>query len=113
MSIDSPETIQDLLDRWTRMEGIMENHGVPAGARAYAHARRELEAVHHRLWEKELSVAQAAEVSGYSEEHLRRLFKEGDLRGAKRDGRIWLFREDLPMKPRAEDPQERLYDHEA
>jgi hypothetical protein len=47
----------------------------------------------------ELALTDAARVSGYSADHLRRLYREGKLRG-RRLGRRLLFRSaDLPKKP--------------
>ena len=42
-----------------------------------------------------LTLAEAAEVLGFSEKHTRRLARAGQLPGARKIGHSWRFREDL------------------
>jgi excisionase family DNA binding protein len=42
-----------------------------------------------------LTLAQAAEVLGFSEHHTRKLARAGQLPGARKIGHSWRFREDL------------------
>jgi hypothetical protein len=61
-------------------------------------------------WEnQELTVAEAAAESGYSEEHLRELVRAGrlpDNRPPGSEGRILIRRCDLPRKPTSSGPTE-------
>src|SRR3989442_13346996 len=49
-----------------------------------------------------LSLADAAETSGYCRDHLRRLYRQGTLPGERRGRRIFFRSVDLPRKPRSE-----------
>src|SRR5216117_1636745 len=49
-----------------------------------------------------LSLADAAEASGYCADHLRRLCRQGVLPGERRGRRIFFRSADLPRKPKAE-----------
>jgi len=49
-----------------------------------------------------LSLADAAEASGYCGDHLRRLYRQGVLPGERRGRRIFFRSADLPRKPKAE-----------
>ncbi len=49
-----------------------------------------------------LSLADAAEASGYCSDHLRRLFRQGVLPGERRGRRIFFRSADLPRKPKSE-----------
>ena len=61
-----------------------------------------------------VTLSEAARISNYSADHLRRLCRDGKL-PAKREGRRLLFRTgDLPRKPTVVDgPPRRAYDHNA
>ena len=49
-----------------------------------------------------LSLADAAETSGYCSDHLRRLHRQGVLPGERRGRRIFFRSADLPRKPKSE-----------
>jgi len=49
-----------------------------------------------------LSLADAAEASGYCADHLRRLHRQGGLPGERRGRRIFFRSADLPKKPKSE-----------
>src|SRR5207249_1178396 len=58
-----------------------------------------------------LSLAEAADASGYGRDHLRRLHRQGSLPGERRGRRIFFRSADLPRKPKAERVQSlRRYD---
>ena len=57
-----------------------------------------LEAEDQRL----LPLADAAEMSGYSRDHLRRFHREGALRGERRGRRLFFRAIDLPKKAKSE-----------
>src|SRR5438093_12639980 len=49
-----------------------------------------------------LSLADAADASGYCRDHLRRLFRQGALPGERRGRRIFFRSADLPKKPKSD-----------
>src|SRR2546425_6179305 len=49
-----------------------------------------------------LSLADAADASGYCRDHLRRLYRQGVLPGERRGRRIFFRSADLPRKPKAD-----------
>lgn len=64
-----------------------------------AHAD-ELEAALKAAAGREVTLAEAAEMSGYSRSHLRRLMDQGEIPNVGRPGAPRLRVSDLPMKPR-------------
>jgi hypothetical protein len=81
---------------------VFDEHACPATAAAYRHAADELERDVNAWAEQMLSITDAAEESGYSVEHLRRLVREGKLSTERTNGsgsRILVRRGDLPAKP--------------
>lgn len=62
-----------------------------------AHAR-ELEQLANARLDEELTITQAADISGYSKSHLRQLIRDGEIPNAGRKGRPRIRRGDLPMK---------------
>lgn len=91
----------------------LEAHGQAA---AFEQAARELEAAIAARANETLTIREAAAESGYSEEHLRRLVRQGDLpvvRNAGPRSRIRVRRGDLPAKPGRDgrhDPERVAYD---
>jgi len=82
---------------WLR---ALEAQGQAAGLE---HAARELENTIKARADETLTIPEAAAESGYSEEHLRRLVRQGDLpaeRNGGRGSRIHIRRADLPIKRR-------------
>ena len=49
-----------------------------------------------------LGLADASEASGYSPDHLRRLYRQGALPGERQGRRIFFRSADLPRKPKSE-----------
>jgi len=49
-----------------------------------------------------LGLADASEASGYSPDHLRRLYRQGALPGERRGRRIFFRSADLPKKPKSD-----------
>jgi len=49
-----------------------------------------------------LGLTDASEASGYSPDHLRRLYRQGALPGERRGRRIFFRSADLPRKPKSE-----------
>lgn len=91
----------DLAEKW-RGEAIrlrdLEAHGQAA---ALEMAATELKVAVAEWANTTLTIQEAAAESGYSEEHLRRLVRQGDLpaeRNSGRGSRIHIRRGDLPIK---------------
>ena len=83
--------------------------GAEAQAAVLEYCADELEACWDRFAAEELTVVEAAKESGYSEEHLRRLVRDGRLtarRGARPKSHLRIRRSDLPRKP-AKRPEKR------
>ena len=98
------QNLRSLADRW-REEAcrlrMLEAHGQAASLEL---AAKELDAQIALSRSELLTIREAAEESGYSEEHLRRLAREGELQvernGAK--SRMRIRRGDLPTKRRGD-----------
>ena len=78
-----------------------QDHACDDVAAAYKNAARDLEST-LRVWGSDLlTIAEASRETGFSEEHLRRLVREGKLdaeRGNGNRGRIRLRRAKLPRR---------------
>ena len=95
--------LKPLAERW-REEAqrlrTLEAHGQAA---ALEQAAKELDAEITKSESRLLTIREAAAESGYSEEHLRRLAREGDLpveRNGGSNSKIKVRRSDLPTKRR-------------
>ncbi len=92
-----------LAARWREEAERLRTLEANGQAAALEQAARELE-VAAAMWASELlTIGEAATVSGYSEEHLRRLAREGELPALRNGGpksRIKVRRGDLPTKRR-------------
>jgi hypothetical protein len=98
------QNLRTLTERWkeeAQRLRTLEAHGQAA---ALEQAARELDAELTRSESELLTIRQAAEESGYTEEHLRRLAREGALPFERNGGRgrLKVRRGDLPRK-RSED----------
>lgn len=88
-----------LADDWRADAERLREYGAKGQARACEKHAEELE---NRLrhWEMEaLSVAEAAEESGYTTRHVRRLIEDGTLPNAGDSSSPKVRRRDLPRKP--------------
>jgi hypothetical protein len=72
-----------------------------SAARAWELAAQELEAALKAEDDKLLTLAQAAALSGYSTDSLRRMVREGKLQRVGRGQRLYFRAGDLPRKPTA------------
>ena len=90
---------RDLPSEWRTQAEQQRTLGAEAQACTLEWCSRELEAawMSHEL--EELTVAQAAEESGYSEEHLRRLIRQGSISNVGSPNAPRIPRCDLPRKP--------------
>jgi hypothetical protein len=84
---------------WRERAAELRRYGADAQACTLEHAAAELEAVEREHEGKLLSIEEAAQESGYSEEHLRRLVREGAVPNAGRRGKPLIRLKDLPRKP--------------
>lgn len=76
--------------------------GAGEASRACSHIADELESAFRRWWLEDMTVAEAREESGYSEERLREMVREGTLPAGRNapHGQLRLRRCDLPRRPR-------------
>jgi hypothetical protein len=93
---------------WLRSEGErLRGFGALGPGRALECAQEELHRRFSEWWLAELPISEAAVESGYSEEGLREMCREGKLthsKGAGRRGHISIMRCHLPRKPRISSP---------
>jgi hypothetical protein len=83
------------LRRWARAEGA---------AVAWEAAAAELDEALRACADEELTLSEAAEVSGYSERRIRELVAGGDIPNAGRKHRPRVRRGDLPRRPSKANP---------
>ena len=111
-------TLRDLAQEWKEEANRLRSLEANGQAAALEQAAKELEAAVERQESALLTIREAAEESGYSEEHLRRLARDGALPFERNGGsksKIKIRRADLPMKQRGdgrESPQRVDYDPE-
>ena len=94
--------VRDLIERWREEAAVCRKRGAVGQAEAVDSCADELEAHAEEWLNGEVTIAEAAALSGYSCDHLRTLVKEGTLRATRRGSRIRIQRRDLPRKPRRE-----------
>jgi len=75
-------------------------HQVRGVGYAYRKCAEELVERIRQACEMTLTLQEASEVSGYSQDHLRRLIRKGMLRNAGTKGSPRVFLVELPRKPR-------------
>jgi len=99
-------TLRGLANGWKETARRLRLLEANAQAAALEQAARELEAEIARQESELLSIAEASAACGYSEEHLRRLVRAGELpaerNGSK--GRLKVRRGDLPRKRHGDGP---------
>lgn len=99
----SADRLECLAEEWRRRaEERAEEGALLDGGKLYEKVVRELEAALREHMNEELTVAEAAEESGYSEDSLREMVREGripDTRPPGSQGRIKIKRKFLPRKP--------------
>ena len=92
-----PMTRERLVASWTEKAAWLTRCGVP-GAGIYRQCLAEIE----QLWTDEdqrwLTAAAAAEASGYTEDHLRRMARDRSIVAEKRRGAWWYMAGSLPRK---------------
>lgn len=93
---------KEILDRWEqrRKEWSLFKTTVD-GATIADQVLSDLESLLGAGADELLTLAQAAEISGYSAEHLSRLIRSGTIPNAGRKGSPRLRRKDIPLRPTA------------
>ena len=108
--------LRDLAQEWKEEANRLRSLEANGQAAALEQAAKELEAAVERQESALLTIREAAEESGYSEEHLRRLARDGALPFERNGGsksKIKIRRANLPVKQRRdgrESPQRVEYD---
>ena len=93
------DAIRTVADRWRDEARTLRLYGHEGTAKACERHAEEMEGAVQAYLEETLTVAEAAEESGYSESHLRALLAETKLANAGREGAPRIRRGDLPAKP--------------
>ena len=88
-----------LVERWRARAEQLAAWGAPEAARIWALAADELAENEIGLALELLTVAQAADESGYTPPHISRLVSEGRLTNYGENGSVRIRRGDLPKKP--------------
>lgn len=102
--------VEALATKWREDANLLRRRGAPRQAEALESAADDLQQ-RLREWATEpLTVAEAAQESGYSERRLRELLSEGRLANAGRSGAPRIRRQDLPAKPGSSGPTLKVAD---
>lgn len=91
--------MHELVNRWRERAGNLRNWGATETARSFACAADELEAALAERDDELLTLVQAAQVCGYTADHLGRLVRAGTLPNRGRPKAPRLRRGDLPHRP--------------
>lgn len=106
----TPDRLDRLAEEWRRRaEERAEEGALLDGERVYQRVARELEGALEEHRNERLTVAEAAEESGYSEDTLREMVRDGripDPRPPGSQGRITIKRKHLPRKPPEAEPRD-------
>jgi hypothetical protein len=95
--------LRQLAESWRTEAGRLRQLEAAGQAAAFEQLANELEAT-LATWEtSSLTIREAADCSGYSEDHLRRLVRRGHIPNAGRKSSPRIFRRDLPVKRHAKD----------
>lgn len=92
-------TYSSLADLWRARAQMLELYSA-AAAGAYRTAATELENAEHEVADRQLTLEEAAKVSGYSRDHLARLIRAGKLPNAGKRHAPRIRAGDLPTRPR-------------
>ena len=90
-----------LSSRWRTRAKLFRDHADESVARAYEKCAEELDEALREEDERLLDLQEAAELSGYSADHLGRLVREEKIPNAGRTGAPRIAHTDLPRKPPA------------
>lgn len=95
--------LRQLADNWRSEAGRLRQLEAAGQAAAFEQLASELEATLSTWDTSSLTIREAAEHSGYTEDHLRRLVRRGHIPNAGRKNSPRIYRSDLPLKPRSKD----------
>jgi hypothetical protein len=90
-----------LIVQWRERAQVLHAEGCSAVAAARERCANELEALLHTIDTEALSIDQAANESGYSAEHLRRILRKTPALNAGRAGKPLILRRNVPRKAKS------------
>lgn len=90
---------RELAAQWRSKASVFRAHEQASVAIAYELCARGLDEALTSIEVAPLSLSEAAELSGYSQDHLGRLIRDDKIPNAGRKGAPRIARRDLPMKP--------------
>lgn len=90
--------LEELAREWTREAALFRKRGLDDFAQFAESLASDLLEALEDLENEPLTLAEAAEISGYSSDHLGRLVRDGTITNAGRPGAPRIFRRDLPLK---------------
>ncbi|WP_373054306.1 helix-turn-helix domain-containing protein [Thioalkalivibrio sp.] len=93
--------MKQLIDLWKASAATLRQYGAEAQAAVLERCALELEQALREQRDELLTLDEAAEASGFSSEHLRRLVRTGTIPNAGRKGAPRIRRADLPQKAKA------------
>lgn len=93
------DVFQSLIARWREDSATLHLYGDERGAHVCQLHAEQVEAAVRKWREEVLTLRQAAEESGYSEDRLGKLISKGEIPNAGRKHAPRLRRADLPLKP--------------
>ena len=94
-------TVSECIESWMREADQYAQRGVAVeGANTLRRCATELQAALQAEGQRPLSLAEAAEVSSYSEDHIGRLVRQGVIPNAGRKGKPSVRLSDLPRRPK-------------
>jgi len=92
------DRMQELVREWREEAGTLRPYGGESSVAALDACAADLEAALREVDDEVLTIAEAAEVSGYSVDHLGRLLREGVIPTAGEPHAPRICRKDLPRK---------------
>ncbi len=92
-------SLTDLATNWRTEAATLRTYGAESAATALERCADELEARVMEWADEPLTLSEAAQESGYSVQHLRRLVTKGLLTDVAESSQIRVRRGDLPRKP--------------
>lgn len=93
--------IREIIQRWTERQAEWSRlHVQVDGAALAGEIVADLEKIAASNGDDELTLTAAANLSGYSTDHLSRLIREGSIPNAGRKGSPRIRRSDLPIRPK-------------
>ena len=100
-----------LSSRWRTRAKLFRDHADESVARAYEACATELDDAFQEQDERLLDLQEAAQLSGYSADHLGRLVREGKIQNVGRTGAPRIRIKDLPRKMSEVLPEADTFDH--